>query len=107
MIKDVTLGEASEILDFFKTKTRHPEFDGPVIAQFVGRFVFVCNMEIKEGYCYLTNVRNVRYWESRDNGLGALATHGKLPGDKIDDWPDQIIPVDKLGPIMQVNKDKW
>ena len=84
-----------------------PQFNNPVVAQFIGRFVFVCNLEIKDGYCYLKKVRNVRYWSSRDNGLGDLAKNGKNNDDKIDEWPDQIIPLDKLGPVMEANPDVW
>lgn len=82
-------------------------FDNPVVAQFIGRFVFVCDLEIKGGYCYLTHVRNVRYWTGRPNGLGDLARFGPLPDDIIDNWPDVIIPIDKLGPVMPANPEKW
>jgi len=107
-INDLTIGEVKEIaktLGFgtnnsIPPQTKYPRFDGLVVAQFIGRFVFVCNLEIKEGFCYLTNVRNVRYWEARTEGLGDLANNGASSGDKIDDWPDQVIPFDKLGPVM-------
>lgn len=86
---------------------KYPEFEGPVVAQFIGRFVFVCHMQIRDGYCYLTKVRNVRYWERRENGLGDLATKGQSNGDAIDKWPDQVIPLDKLGPVMSANPEYW
>ncbi len=110
-IDDLTIGQAKQIISMIGG--RHspadsiPVFDNPVVAQFIGRFVFVCNLQIKGNFCYLTNVRNVRYWDKRNNGLGDLATQGKADGDYIDDWPDQIIPLDKLGPVMPANKDKW
>lgn len=108
-INDLTIGQAKELARAFGTdanQVKHPIFDGLVVAQFIGRFVFVCRLEIRDGYCYLTNVRNVRYWTSRDNGLGDLAMHGMLDGDKIDYWPDQVIPVDKLGPVMPAG-ESW
>ncbi len=83
------------------------EFKNPVVAQFIGRFVFVCNLVIEDGWCYLTKVRNVRYWAARENGLGDLAALGKQSDDRIDDWPDVMIPIDKLGPVMSANPEKW
>ncbi len=111
-IEDLTIGQAKKLVNMIhgfspNTDTHHPKFDGKVVAQFIGRFVFVCNLEIRNGYCYLTNVKNIRYWESRENGLGGLALHGPLGGDKIDEWPDQIIPLDKLGPVMKTSSEFW
>jgi len=109
-INDLTIGQAKELAAAFGSTTQaseHPIFNGPVIAQFIGRFVFVCNLEIRAGYCYLTNVRNVRYWAERENGLGGFADLGPISGDRIDDWPDQVIPIDKLGPVMPANMEKW
>ena len=110
-IDDLTIGEAKRLVAMFgETYTPSdapPVFDNPVVAQFIGRFVFVCNLEIRGNFCYLTNVRNVRYWQKRNNGLGDLAAQGETDGDSIDDWPDQIIPLDKLGPVMPANKGKW
>ena len=90
---------------FFDVETG--EFTGPVVAQFIGRFVFVCNLAIKGNFCYLTNVRNIRFWEARPNGLGDVARNGPSKGDHIDSWPDQIIPLDKLGPVMFANPVAW
>lgn len=110
-IDELTIGEAKRIASLFPMQAAvsspPPVFDGPVVAQFIGRFVFVCNLRIEGNWCYLTNVRNIRYWESRDNGLGQLAEDGSIPGDTIDAWPNQIIPLDKLGPVMAANKEKW
>ena len=108
-IDQLTIGQAKHLSAMFsqKPESKPPKFDGPVVAQFIGRFVFVCYLEIKDGFCYLSNVRNVRYWEARDNGLGDLATEGKIHGDKIDIWPDQVIPLDKLGPVMKASLEHW
>lgn len=108
-IDQLTIGEAKQLSSMFgpKPTVTHPRFDGPVVAQFIGRFVFVCYLEIKDGYCYLTNVRNVRYWESREDGLGGLAKNGKTDGDKIDNWPNQVIALDKLGPVMEASLEYW
>lgn len=110
-LDELTIGQAKELIAMVAgssaNEPTHPIWDGPVVAQFIGRFVFVCNLEIKSGYCYLTNVRNIRYWDTRENGLGDLATLGPQSGDRIDDWPDQIIPYDKLGPVMRANPEKW
>ena len=108
-IDSLTIGQAKQISNMVSgsEKTSHPHFDGPVVAQFIGRFVLICNLEIKDGYCYLTNVRNVRYWAKRENGLGDVALHGPVSDDNIDKWPDQIIPLDKLGPVMSASKEHW
>ena len=82
-------------------------YSGPVVAQFIGRFVFVCEMQIEDGICYLSKVRNIRYWSSRKDGLGGLAKDGPVDGDKIDYWPDVKIPIDKLGPVMSANPEFW
>lgn len=108
-IDDLTIGQAKELATAFggeSPRVTHPKFNGLVVAQFIGRFVFVCRLEIRDGYCYLTNVRNVRCWAKRDNGLGEFAAKGQKDGDQIDDWPDQVIPVDKLGPVMPAG-DAW
>ena len=108
-INDMKIGEAKELANLFCSSpiTQGPTFNGPVVAQFIGRFVFVCNLRIEGGWCYLTDVRNIRYWDTRDNGLGDLAKQGPQSGDRIDNWPDQVIPLDKLGPVMQANSEKW
>ena len=117
-IDQLTIGEAKQLSAMFHIEPgirkayppetiKHPRFDGPVVAQFIGRFVFVCYLEIKDGYCYLTNVRNVRYWGARDHGLGDLAKRGKIDEDRIDNWPDQVIPLDKLGPVMEASLEHW
>ena len=108
-LDELTIGQARSLAAMFERPTvkQAPEFENPVIAQFIGRFVFVCDLRIEGDYCYLTKVRNVRYWESRDDGLGGLAKEGQASGDKIDNWPNQIIPLDKLGPVMPANKEKW
>ncbi len=113
-IDDLTIRQAKELARLFSadkvkipTEEYVPVFKNPVVAQFIGRFVFVCNLQIIGNYCHLTEVRNVRYWEVRENGLGDLAVNGKKEGDKIDKWPDQIIPLDKLGPVMDANSEHW
>lgn len=108
-IDELTFGQIKEISALFHAQTANtpPSWDGPVVAQFIGRFVFVCNIRIAGNYCYLTKVRNVRYWESRADGLGGLAKHGETGADKIDIWPDQVIPLDKLGPVMAANEEHW
>ncbi len=110
-IDELTVSQAKQLTELFGSHPVAtyipPKFDNPVVAQFIGRFVFVCDLYVDGAYCYLTKVRNVRYWESRENGLGDLAKKGPESGDKIDSWPDQIIPLDKLGPVMAANKDKW
>jgi len=80
---------------------------GLVVCQFIGRFVFVAHMKIVGRMCVLKDVRNIRYWDSRDNGLGDLATHGPINGDKIDTWPDTTVPIDKLGPFMPASEKHW
>ena len=109
-IDDLTIGEAKSIakaLASNETTGSENEDFGLVLCQFIGRFVFVANLSIKGKLCYLTNVRNVRYWDERPNGLGDVAVGGPVAGDKIDDWPDQIVPFDKLGPFMSANKEYW
>lgn len=112
-IDDLTLGQVKEITRRFRIDEKPSDdtipryFDNPVVAQFIGRFVFVCDLKIEGGFCFLTNVRNVRFWESRTDGLGGLAKFGPKAGDIIDKWPDQIIPLDKLGPVMMADKEFW
>ena len=108
-IDELTFGQIKEISALFPAQTANtpPSWDGPVVAQFIGRFVFVCNLRIVGNYCYLTNVRNVRHWETRTDGLGSFARHGAVADDKIDIWPDQVIPLDKLGPVMAANEEHW
>ena len=110
-IDDLTYGQIKEISNLMNVKPEEKTLVdrdfGLVVCQFIGRFVFVANMKIIDGFCYLENVRNVRYWAERPNGLGGLATDGEIAGDKIDYWPDQIIPENKLGPVMIANKEKW
>ncbi len=117
-INDLTIEQAKQLSSMFggeqkitmfggEQKITHPRFNGPVVAQFIGRFVFVCYLEIKDGYCYLRNVRNVRYWGGREDGLGGLAKNGRNSEDKIDVWPDQVIPLDKLGPVLYASMEHW
>ena len=107
--EDITLGQIEMIRAFLGPKYAFvvPEFDGRVIAHFIGRFIFVCHMEIRGGFCYLTNVKNVRFFDKKPEGLGSLAKNGPDQSDKLDDWPDQIIPLDKLGPVMSINEENW
>ena len=112
-IDDLTIGEEKKLVQMLAGQmptaepSCPPQFNNPVVAQFIGRFVFVCDLRIEGDYCYLTNVRNVRYWEARENGLGDLAKSGEKNGDKIDEWPDQVVPLNKLGPVMEANKAYW
>ncbi len=110
-IDSLTIAEAKQIAAMFPMRAIEthapPTFSGRVIAQFIGRFVFVCNLEIKGNYCYLKNVLNLRYWAKRPNGLGDLAKKGPTDDDIMDEWPDQLIPLDKLGPVMSISEDSW
>ena len=110
-IDELTIDEVKQIMSMFPMRAvqthTQPTFNGPVVANFIGRFVFVCNLEIIGDWCYLTNVRNIRYWSAKDNGLGDLATKGPKSDDKIDNWPDQSIPLRQLGPVMAANPEVW
>jgi len=109
-IDDLTIGQAKELTALFgggrTTVMKNADY-GLVVCQFIGRFVFVANMRIEDGFCVLKNVKNVRYWKERENGLGDLAAKGPISGDKIDSWPNQLVPVDKLGPFMPASPEYW
>ena len=73
---------------------------GRKLIQFNNRLVFVADFSIIEKYgiqfCALSNVKNVRYWSCRSDGLGELIKKGFLPDDQIDSWPNIQLPVLQL-----------
>ena len=62
-------------------------------------------MQIEDGFVILTNVKNVRYWCERDNGLDELMAHGFKSGDEIDDWPDTKSTFNQLLTFTSVSID--
>lgn len=112
-IQDIPIGKIMEIFALLSeadvVETRTPagvKNCGLVVAQFIGRLVFVAKMRIQDGTCHLTEVRNIRYWAVRNDGLGNLPA-GPLDGDKIDQWPDTNIPYDKLISYMPADPEPW
>ena len=94
-----------EISQLTNKQTPENKDYGRCCVQFIGRLVFIANMEIKNGFIFLTNVKNVRYWSERENGLGELMANGFKTDDKIDDWPDTQAPFHQLLTFTQVNID--
>lgn len=86
-----------------------PDLTSLRMCSFIGRFIFVCEIEIlgDTGWCHLTKVKNVRYWAPRENGLADLAANGPNDDDEIDIWADQLFRLDKLISVGDVNLSAW
>lgn len=106
-INDLTISQASEVARMFShTTITAPRLHGRKLVQAIGRLVFVADVKFDGEFYHLTNVRNIRYWSRRPNGLGDVASNGPTDGDRIDTWPDTMLKAHQLLTLTNVG-DKW
>jgi len=70
-------------------------------------FVYVGDVEIKQGdECKITNAKNIRRWGT-DKGLGQLALEGPQEGTTLDDVGVIRIPWHAYISLIETEKNKW
>ena len=88
-IEDMTIKQARELAEMFggSAPAQHPLVGKKVLAILPGRFIYMGTLEQHGSHYAFKDAENIRYWETRDNGLGGLASDGVKEGDKIDKCP--------------------
>ena len=90
-IDDMTIKQARElaVAEMFggSAPAMHPLVGKKVLVVLPGRFIYMGTLEQHGSHYTLKDAENIRYWETRDNGLGELASDGVKEGDKIDKCP--------------------
>ena len=105
-IEDMTIKQARELATIFcgSAASEHPLVGKKVLALLPGRFIYMGTLEQHGSHYALKDAKNIRYWESRDNGLGGLAADGPKKGDKIDECPPVWFRVGEEIAFMEVSK---
>lgn len=69
-------------------------------------FVYVGDVVVSEGWCVVTNAKNVRRWGTT-GGLGELARNGPLAETKLDVVGTVRIPQKAVISIIDSEKSLW
>ena len=89
-IEDMTIKQAREIAAIFGGQTTprsHPCVGKKVLVILPGRYIYIGTLEQVDEHGVLRDAKNLRYWETRENGLGEFAQDGPKSGDNLDDCP--------------------
>lgn len=69
-------------------------------------WVFVGRATVEDGWCVLTDAKNVRRWGTT-RGLGQLAKEGPQPNTKLDDGGTVRAPVTALVGLIDCEEEAW
>ena len=79
---------------------------GFAIAVLDRGFVYVGNIEMTEGWCVISDAKNIRVWGT-SKGLGELALSGPTEKTKLDSVGTVRVPAKALIHLIDSEASKW